>query len=253
MNRQAAARSQSGTANARRSKRGNPVMKIHQVVFQPSGRRGGVPEGSTVLEAARSLGVDIESLCGGAKSCGKCRIKCEAGTAHLSPFTDEEAGFISDKERAEGFRLACAAEIRGNLVLFVPEESRRGAQVVRKEATDRIISLNPAVRLFPVTLAPPDLTDPQGDYDRLVAALAERYRLPRPAIDYPALRGASRRPPPGELERNRCPLAGEGDPRRLSRRGGGGLRPGRRRRDRPPLPVISAASGRARSSLPSRS
>ena len=163
-------------------------MKIHQVVFQPSGRRGGVPEGSTVLEAARSLGVDIESLCGGAKSCGKCRIKCEAGTAHLSPFTDEEAGFISEKERAEGFRLACAAEIRGNLVLFVPEESRRGAQVVRKEATDRIIVLNPAVRLFPVTLAAPALTDPQGDYDRLVAALAERYRLPRPAIDYPALR-----------------------------------------------------------------
>jgi uncharacterized 2Fe-2S/4Fe-4S cluster protein (DUF4445 family) len=164
-------------------------MKIHQVVFQPSGRRGGVPEGSTVLDAARSLGVDIESLCGGAKSCGKCRIKCEAGTAHLSPFTEEEACFIGEKERAEGFRLACAAEIRGNLVLFVPEESRRSAQVVRKAATDRAIVLNPAVRLFPVTLAAPALTDPQGDYDRLVATLAERYRLPpRPAIDYPALR-----------------------------------------------------------------
>jgi uncharacterized 2Fe-2S/4Fe-4S cluster protein (DUF4445 family) len=162
-------------------------MKKHQVVFQPSGRRGGVPEGSTVLEAARSLGVDIESLCGGTKSCGKCRVKCEAGTALLSPFTVEEARFISEKERAEGFRLACTAEIRGSLVLFVPEESRRSAQVVRKEAGDLAITLNPAVRLFPLKLVPPDLTSPRGDYDRLVAALQERYHLPRPVIDYPAL------------------------------------------------------------------
>ena len=163
-------------------------MKKHQVVFQPSGRRGAVPEGSTVIEAARSLGVDIESLCGGTKSCGKCRVRCEAGTAHLSPFTEEEARFIGEKERREGFRLACAAEIRGNLVLFVPEESRRDRQVVRKEATDRAIALNPAVRLFPVTVPPPDLNRPLGDYENLVAALAGRYRLPRPTIDYPALR-----------------------------------------------------------------
>jgi uncharacterized 2Fe-2S/4Fe-4S cluster protein (DUF4445 family) len=175
-------------------------MKIHQVIFQPSGRRGGIPEGSTILEAARSLGVGIESLCGGEKSCGKCLIRCEPGTnpAYLSPFTEEETHFISERERAEGFRLACAAEIGGDLVLYVPEESRRGAQVVRKEATDRAISLNPAVRLFPVTLCPPDLNRPLGDYDRLVAALAERYRLPRPAIDYPALLEL-----PGALRRGR--------------------------------------------------
>ena len=164
-------------------------MKIHQVVFQPSGRRGEVPEGSTVLDAARSLGVGIESLCGGEKSCGKCLVRCETGTnpAHLSPFTDEEARFIPDRERAEGFRLACAAEVGGDVVLFVPEESRREAQVIRKGAGNRAISLNPAVRLFPVALAPPDLTHPQGDYDRLVATLQERYHIPRPAIDYPAL------------------------------------------------------------------
>ena len=164
-------------------------MKIHQVVFQPSGRRGEVPEGSTVLDAARSLGVGIESLCGGEKSCGKCLVRCETGTnpAHLSPFTDEEARFIPDRERAEGFRLACAAEVGGDVVLFVPEESRREAQVIRKRAGNRAISLNPAVRLFPVALAPPDLTHPQGDYDRLVATLQERYHIPRPAIDYPAL------------------------------------------------------------------
>ena len=140
-------------------------MKMHQVIFQPSGRRGEIPEGKTVLEASRSLGVGIESVCGGKKSCGKCRIRIESGTFdrfgitslpdHLSPFTEEEGKLIGEKERTEGFRLACAAAIRGDVLIFVPEESRTGKQVVRKEASERTISLNPAVRLFSVTLPPP--------------------------------------------------------------------------------------------------
>ncbi|MFH2118967.1 MAG: ASKHA domain-containing protein [Pseudomonadota bacterium] len=174
-------------------------MKSSQVIFQPSGRRGEIPEGKTVLEASRSLGVGIESVCGGKKSCGKCRIRIESGIFdrfgitslpdHLSPFTEEEGKLIGEKERAEGFRLACAAVIRGDVLIFVPEESRTGRQVVRKEASERAISLNPAVRLFSVTLPPPALNDPLGDYERLVAALAERFGLQRPEIDYSALIG----------------------------------------------------------------
>jgi uncharacterized 2Fe-2S/4Fe-4S cluster protein (DUF4445 family) len=176
-------------------------MTSCQVIFQPSGRRGEVPEGKTVLEISRSLGVGIESVCGGKKSCGKCRIRIESGIFdrfeitslpdHLSPFTEEEGKLIGEKERAEGFRLACAAEIRGDLLIFVPEESRTGRQVVRKEATERIISLNPAVRLFTVTLASPTLNHPLGDYERLVAALSERFGLQQLEIDYPALLGLS--------------------------------------------------------------
>jgi len=172
-------------------------MKLHQVIFQPSGQRGEIPEGKSVLEASRSLGVDIESVCGGKKSCGKCRIRIESGTFdrfgitslpdHLSPFTEEEGKFIGEEERADGFRLACAAAIRGDLLIFVPEESRMGRQVVRKEASEKTISLNPAVRLFSATLPPPTLNDPLGDYERLVAALADRFGLQRPEIDYPAL------------------------------------------------------------------
>jgi uncharacterized 2Fe-2S/4Fe-4S cluster protein (DUF4445 family) len=174
-------------------------MNSHQVIFQPSGRRGEIPEGKTVLEASRMLGVGIESVCGGKRSCGKCLIHPESGSFerygitshpdHLSPFSEEEAGFIGERERAEGFRLACAAVIRGDLLIFVPEESRAGAQVIRKEAGEREILLNPAVCLFTVTLRPPELDDPQADYERLVAALAEQFGLPRPEIDYPALPG----------------------------------------------------------------
>jgi len=179
--------------------RGEKNMTSCHVIFRPSGRRGEIPEGKTVLEASRSLGVGIESVCGGKKSCGKCRIRIESGIFdrlgitslpdHLSPFTEEEGKLIGEKERAEGFRLACAAAIRGDVLIFVPEESRTGRQVVRKEASDKIISLNPAVRLFSVTLVPPTLNDPLGDYERLVEALAERFGLQRPEIDYLALLG----------------------------------------------------------------
>jgi uncharacterized 2Fe-2S/4Fe-4S cluster protein (DUF4445 family) len=173
-------------------------MKRHQVIFQPSGRRGDIPEGTSLLEASRLLGVGIESVCGGKISCGKCRIRVEPGTFdrygvtssfdHLSPFTEEEGKLVGEKERAEGIRLACAATVRGDLLIFVPEESRAAAQVIRKEAGEREIILNPAIRLFTVTLTAPDLADPRGDYDRLAAGLAERFGLPpRPEIDYPAL------------------------------------------------------------------
>ena len=45
------------------------------VIFQPSGRRGEVPKGVTLIEASRLLGVDIESLCGEKKVCGKCIVR----------------------------------------------------------------------------------------------------------------------------------------------------------------------------------
>ncbi len=172
-------------------------MKTHQVIFQPTGSRGEITEGKTVLEAARFLGVGIESVCGGKKSCGKCRIRIEPGTFgrygitsrpdHLSPFTEEEGKLIGEKERSEGIRLACASEIRGDVLISVPEESRTARQVVRKEASKKAIFLNPAIRLFPVTLVPPTLKNPLGDYERLVAALLERFGIERPEIDYRAL------------------------------------------------------------------
>ena len=172
-------------------------MTKHQVIFQPSGRRGEIPEGTTVLEAARSLGVGIESSCGGQRSCGKCRIRVEKGTfdrncvasdpSHLSPFTEEEGQCLSSGERAANLRLACVAAIRGDVLIHVPEESRTSAQVVRKEASEKTIDLAPAVRLYTVTLQPPTLHDPRGDYERLVEGLADRFGLLGLAIDYPAL------------------------------------------------------------------
>ena len=155
------------------------------MVFQPSGRKGEVSGGKTVIEASRELGIEIESLCGGVRNCGKCKIKLVEG--HLSPFTDEEAKFITELERTEGYRLSCAAQIKGDVLIYVPEESRPEGQVVRKEATERPFELKPAVTLYFIELSPPSLQDPLGDFDRLKKAFSEKYQLHDLEIDYQTL------------------------------------------------------------------
>jgi len=160
-------------------------MKTCHVIFQPSGRRGEILEGKTILEASRELGAEIESVCGGARVCGKCKVKLEKG--NLSPFSVEEGKFISEEEAVQGYRLGCTAQILGDVLIFIPEESRAGKQVVRKEATERFIELNPAVSLHYVEIPPPTFHDPMGDFDRLKKTLHENYNLDILTIDYPPL------------------------------------------------------------------
>ena len=160
-------------------------MKKFEVIFQPLGVRGEVLDAKSVLDASRELGVELESLCGGVKTCGKCKVKLMEGP--LSPFTDEEAKVITEKERGEGYRLGCAAQIRGDVSIFVPEESRTGKQVVRKAPTVRSIGLNPAIRLYYLELSPPSLQDLYADLDRLKKGLFEKYHLSSLDIDYHAL------------------------------------------------------------------
>ncbi|GAB4353729.1 MAG: ASKHA domain-containing protein [Candidatus Abyssubacteria bacterium] len=162
-------------------------MQNHLVIFQPSGRRGRVEEGKNLLEVSRELGVDIESVCGGKKTCGKCKVRVQEGfferhgiesrMGHLSPLASEERKFLTEEELSKGYRLACATQVQGDVLIHVPEESRGGKQVVRKEVTLRKINLNPAVKVYSVKLEKPTLADPLGDYERLAAALKSRHGL----------------------------------------------------------------------------
>src|SRR5512135_524312 len=162
-------------------------MAKYRVIFQPSGRRGQVEEGKTLLEAAQSLGVDIEGLCGSKKVCGKCKVRIEegyfekdnleSGMAHLSPLTETEKKHIKPED-GPGIRLACCTNIHGDVKVFVPERSRAGKQVVRKAAKELTIALDPAVKKYGITLTPPTLHDMTvGDYERVVKAMEDTYGL----------------------------------------------------------------------------
>lgn len=169
----------------------------HTIVFQPSGLRGKVKEGLTILNAARQLGVSLESVCGGKGACGKCKIRIEEGdyrkygikssVAATTTRDEVNAKFLNKQQLKQNYRLACQTHIHGDVVVFVPEESRKGQQVVRKEATQRKIKLNPAVKKYYVELKPATLKDTTGDFERLVTELKKKYKLDNLTIDYPVL------------------------------------------------------------------
>ena len=170
-----------------------------KVIFQPSGRRGLVPKGVSVIEASRLLGADIEALCGEKRVCGKCKVRIEEGffekygidskRSHVSPWQqEEEEKFINAADKEAGYRLGCVTRIEGDLLVFVPEESRAGKQVVSKAARDIEIEHNPAVKLYTLAVDKPVFEDPTGDFERICKQLEEEYDLENLKIDLPALR-----------------------------------------------------------------
>ncbi|WP_322893672.1 MULTISPECIES: ASKHA domain-containing protein [unclassified Yoonia] len=168
------------------------------VIFTPSGKRGHVPVGTPVLTAARQLGVDLESVCGGRGICSKCQITPSYGDfakhgLHVAP--DALSAWNSVEERynnirglKQGRRLGCQAQIMGNVVIDVPAESQVHKQVVRKRAEVREITMNPSTRLYYVAVAEPDMHDPSGDLERLIIALRRDWGLPALTADLGVLR-----------------------------------------------------------------
>ncbi len=170
----------------------------HTIIFQPSGRRGLVPEGTTILDAARRLGVDIEAVCGELIVCGKCRVKIMEGKfqkeditssmGHLSSLDEKEIKVLERKDAEEHVRLACCTKILGDVLVFVPEASRTGKQVVSKAAGKIVVKLKPAVRKYYVELPEPNLDDPLGDFERVEKVLYENNpKMKKLTIDYRAL------------------------------------------------------------------
>ncbi len=171
---------------------GNDSEK-RMVIFQPSGSRGYVDKGKTLKEASIALGVDIEGVCGEKAICGTCKVKIEEGDfekygiksarEHLSPMGPSERKFFNLQQEEAGYRLACQTQVLEDVVVFVPEESRMGKQVVRKAATDRPIKLKPAVKKYFVEVEKATLDDTTGDWERLEAELTKRYELRNLTID----------------------------------------------------------------------
>ena len=157
------------------------------VVFMPSGKRGHFPVGTPLLQAGRSLGVDIDSVCGGRALCGRCQVLVAEGefakhgvsssSASLSPLSESEMRFSRRAPLADGRRLSCQARVEADVVIDVPATSQVHRQVVRKEADAHVIELNPVVRLHYVQVAQPDMHDPSGDLRRLFEALEAEWDL----------------------------------------------------------------------------
>ncbi|MES2667616.1 MAG: ASKHA domain-containing protein [Pseudomonadota bacterium] len=168
------------------------------VIFTPSGKRGRFVLGTPVLTAARQLGVDLDSVCGGRGICSKCQITPGYGefSKHgvhvhddaLSEWNAVEDRYKSKRGMLEGRRLGCQAKVMGDVVIDVPPESQVHKQVIRKSATQRDIVMDPATRLLFIAVDEPDMHEPSGDFERVVKALQDQWQVAGATADLAILR-----------------------------------------------------------------
>jgi uncharacterized 2Fe-2S/4Fe-4S cluster protein (DUF4445 family) len=165
------------------------------VVFMPSGRKGRFEIGTPVLDAARSLGVYVESVCGGRGLCGRCQVtpthgqfakhKITSKEDHLSPSGEVEARYAKRRALPADRRLSCQAKVLGDLLIDVPTDSAVNKQVVRKRAETRRIDRDTATRLMFVEVQEPDIENPSGDLDRLFQAIEKEWMVKGVRLDTP--------------------------------------------------------------------
>ncbi len=167
------------------------------IVFSPSGKRGRFPVGTPVLSAARSLGVDLDSVCGGRGICSRCQITPSYGTfpkyqivsskSSLSDWNEIEERYDRVRGLKASRRLGCQAKIMADIIVDVPPESQVHKQIVRKSADLSPVTMNPAIRLFYVQVEEPDMHHPEGDHERILRALEDQWSLTSVELDHALL------------------------------------------------------------------
>ncbi len=143
----------------------------YEVQFQPVGKRVTVLAETTLLDAARQAGIDLTSACGGEGNCGQCQVVVLTGEA--TPLNADEEFLLSEKDRAEGYRLACCTKILSEVKIHLPKDSLITGQRLQVESNLRTFPPDPLIQTYAVEIPPPTLNDIRADFTRLVDTLAE--------------------------------------------------------------------------------
>lgn len=163
------------------------------VLFTPSGRQGDFDRGTNVLDAARSLGADLDSICGGRGICGRCQVQLGSSknipldASRVTPPNLVELNYRGTRPLQEGNRLGCQMEVLGDVVIDVPPASRVHRQVVRKRPEVRDFEVDPVVRLYYLEVSGSVLGEVASDQQRLHAALDDQWSLEGLNLDPRAL------------------------------------------------------------------
>ena len=158
-----------------------------KVVFTPSGKRGYFDKGTSLLGAARQLGVDVDSVCGGRALCGRCQIEVTEGDfskhnihsslASVGVVTEAESKFQERRGLDQNRRLSCQAMLLSDAVIDVPASSQVHQQVIRKKNEAHDIDIDPMVKAYYVQVEEPDMHKSAGDLLRLMNALKKEWNL----------------------------------------------------------------------------
>ncbi|TET67828.1 MAG: DUF4445 domain-containing protein [Dehalococcoidia bacterium] len=164
----------------------NKKVKVH---FTPDNVDIVVEQGENLLQAAIAAGVRIYASCGGAGTCGTCKVLIEKGQVETTR-TDK----LSDEEYQQGTRQACQSRVMTDLTVYVPVESRLEKAVLSREQkrVSEVLATGwrftpPLSKLF-VELSPPTLEDNASDLSRLLRGLRQRYHLSNLSVDFEVVR-----------------------------------------------------------------
>jgi uncharacterized 2Fe-2S/4Fe-4S cluster protein (DUF4445 family) len=165
------------------------------IVFKPSGQVVEVEVGTLLSDAAVEAGLSLNLPCGGQGRCGRCRVRVEHGAiSHRSGVR------LTTAELEEGWALGCQAVVKGDAIVFVPEQERVELEFITKTVgAERIAlaaefggELDPSIRRAHVTIEPPSLEDQTTDWDRLLRELSLSHGIQNVTSSLPMLRTLSR-------------------------------------------------------------
>ncbi len=161
-----------------------------KVLFEPIGKKIDATSNETILEIAARAGVGIRSECGGAQTCGKCRVIVYDGKG-LTSLTEKEKQLLSQENISEGQRLACAAKISSDvdhITITLPPGSLVRQRKFMVAGLEGKVKLDTAFKKLVVAVSVPTIGDRRSDEDRLLDSIRERYGLKRVSIDYHTLK-----------------------------------------------------------------
>ncbi|MBI5190189.1 MAG: DUF4445 domain-containing protein [Nitrospirae bacterium] len=152
----------------------------HKITFFPNRKTVTAPDNQTVLKAAGGAGIHINATCGGKGNCGKCRVVIKEGAVK-----HKETGLLSEKDMAEGVRLACMSIPASDLTVEIPlgSQMRRGGKIATGSKLGELQKMvaktcegepRPLTRKVFLKLPHPNLDDNISDVERLKRELDRR-------------------------------------------------------------------------------
>jgi len=163
------------------------------VVFTPSGVQAVAAAGTSLLDVARSVGVDIDSTCGGRGLCGRCQVTPATGEfakwgitsddSAVSPWTTSESGYKGRRTIEPGSRLGCQARVLADVVVDIPPASQVHRPVIRKRIDLPGLTLDPLVTARYVELPELQLGDERADDEILREALAADWGIEHATVE----------------------------------------------------------------------
>jgi uncharacterized 2Fe-2S/4Fe-4S cluster protein (DUF4445 family) len=164
-------------------------MKKHVASFDLAAKPVEVPTGTTLIEAARNAGVEIQQPCGGQGRCGRCVVQIEKGAVRR-----RSSLRLTAQDVEKGYALACQSIVEGDVSVAVPPQEKVERRLVTDltakkasipEGYDYMKHQN--IRQVTLTIAPPSMDDQTDDWSRLQRALRQEGGIDNIQTSLPTL------------------------------------------------------------------